>query len=98
MCTRRFDFDINGKKVSGWIAILEKGSRQDAGLTMIRRGRVIKGWPESWRPQTIYGQFEGSNDLVNQRLVGEVNLDEFGVSHTKDDILWDGRGRGVGRK
>ena len=89
-CVKEFDFDINEKKVSGWIAILEKGSRQDAGLTMIRRGRVIKGWPESWRPQTIYGQFEGSNDLVNQRLVGEVNLDEFGVSHTKDDILWDG--------
>ena len=89
-CLKEFEFDINDKKVSGWIAILEKGSRQDAGLTIIRRGRVIKGWPESWRPQTIYGQFEGSNDLVNQRLVGEVNLDEFGVSHTKDDILWDG--------
>ena len=89
-CLKEFQFDINGKKVSGWIAVLEKGSRQDAGLTMIRRGRVIKGWPESWRPQTIFGQFEGSNDLVNQRLVGEVNLDGFGVSHTKDDILWEG--------
>ena len=90
VCVKDFEFDINEKKVRGSIAILEKGSRQDAGLTMIRRGRVVKGWPESWRPQTIYGQFEGSNDLVNQRLVGEVNLDEFGVSHTKDDILWDG--------
>ena len=89
-CINEFEFDVNEKKVCGWIAILERGSRQDAGLTIIRRGRVIKGWPESWRPQTIYGQFEGSNDLVNQRLVGEVNLDEFGVSHTKDDILWDG--------
>jgi hypothetical protein len=27
---------------------------------------------------------------VNQRLVGEINLDEFEVSHTKDDILWLG--------
>ena len=89
-CCKEFEFDINEKKVSGWIAILERGSRSDAGLTIIRRGRVIKGWPDSWRPQTIYGQFEGSNDLVNQRLVGEVNLNDFGVSHTKDDILWDG--------
>ena len=52
--------------------------------------RVIKGWPQSWRPQTIYGQIEGSNDLVNQRLTGEVHLDEFIVSHTKDDIQWMG--------
>ena len=89
-CFEEFEFDLNGKTVFGWIAILEKGSRSNAGLTIIRRGRVIKGWPDSWRPQTIYGQFEGSNDLINQRLVGEVNLNDFGVSHTKDDILWDG--------
>ena len=89
-CYDPFAFHINKKAVSGWIAILEKGSRANAGLTIIRRGRVIKGWPEPWRPQTIYGQLEGSNDLVNQRLVGEVNLDAFGVSHTKDDILWEG--------
>jgi hypothetical protein len=52
--------------------------------------RVIRGWPESWRPESIYGQFQGSNDLVNQRLVGEINLDGFEVTHTKDDILWLG--------
>jgi hypothetical protein len=27
---------------------------------------------------------------VNQRLVGEIHLDGFDVSHTKDDILWLG--------
>jgi hypothetical protein len=45
---------------------------------------------KSWRPQSIYGQEGGSNDLVNQRLLGEVHLDPFDVSHTKDDILWLG--------
>ena len=85
---KSFEFDVNGKKVDGWIAILERGSRSDAGFAIIRRGRVIKGWPDSWRPQTIYGQYEGSNDLVNQRLVGEINLNSFSVSHTKDDIVW----------
>ena len=28
--------------------------------------------------------------LVNQRLIGEIHLDAFEVSHTKDDILWMG--------
>lgn len=27
---------------------------------------------------------------MNQRLVGEIHLDDFDVSHTKDDILWLG--------
>ena len=27
---------------------------------------------------------------MNQRLVGEVHMDEFNVSHTKDEILWEG--------
>ena len=87
-----FDFSIvqGQKRVHGWIAVLERGSRSDAGLTIIRRGRVIKGWPNSWRPQSIFGQLEGSNDLVNQRLVGEVHMDRFNVSHTKDEILWEG--------
>ena len=87
-----FDFyTIQGRKrVHGWMAILEDGSRSDAGLTIIRRERVIKGWPNSWRPQSIFGQLEGSNDLVNQRLVGEVHMDRFNVSHTKDEILWEG--------
>ncbi len=28
--------------------------------------------------------------MVNQRLIGEIHLDDFIVSHTKDDILWLG--------
>jgi hypothetical protein len=38
----------------------------------------------------LYGQYQGSNDLVNQRVIGEIHLNEFEVSHTKDDILWLG--------
>ena len=88
---------INSKDVTGWIAVLERGSREDAGFTIIRRGRVIKGYPDAWRPQEIFGQYGGSNDLVNQRLVGEIHLNDFGVSHTKADILWqDGEQEGLG--
>lgn len=85
-----FQFEVDGKRVSGWVGILERGSRADAGFSIIHSGRVIKGWPDSWRPSSLYGQIQGSNDLVNQRLVGEIHLDDFEISHTKDDILWLG--------
>ena len=89
-CLEHFTFQVKEKEVRGWLAVMERGSRANAGLTIIRRGRVLVGWPDSWRPQSIFGQFEGSNDLVNQRLVGEIHLDHFGVSHTKDEVLYEG--------
>lgn len=87
---KNFNFEAAGKMVSGWVGILDRGGRADAGFSIIHCGRVVRGWPDSWRPTTLYGQLQGSNDLVNQRLVGEIHLDEFDVSHTKDDILWLG--------
>lgn len=85
-----FEFDVKGKRVSGWVGILDTGGRADAGFSIIHWGRVIRGWPDSWRPTSLYGQLQGTNDLVNQRLVGEIHLNDFEVSHTKDDILWLG--------
>jgi len=85
-----FTFEINGKEVKGWVGILEKGSRARAGFSVLHADRVVRGWPDSWRPESIYGQIQGSNDLVNQRVIGEIHLDGFDVSHTKDDILWQG--------
>lgn len=85
-----FAFEVDGRRVQGWVGILEHGTRANAGFSIIHCGRVVRGWPDSWRPSTIYGQLQGSNDLINQRLIGEVHLDDFDVSHTKDDILWLG--------
>lgn len=85
-----FIFEVGEKIAYGWVGVLDKGSRSMAGFSILRSGRVIRGWPDSWRPETLYGQVQGSNDLVNQRLQGEINLDDFPVSHTKDDILWFG--------
>jgi hypothetical protein len=84
-------FDINDKVVMGWVGILKQGEggRIEAGFSVIQAKRVIHGWPEAWRPTSIYGPF-GTNDLVNQRLVGELELDGFEVSHTKDSIQWRG--------
>lgn len=85
-----FEFQVDGKRVHGWVGILAQGSRETAGFSIIHCGRMIRGYPDSWRPTSLYGQLQGSNDLVNQRLIGEVHLDDFEVSHTKDDILWLG--------
>lgn len=87
---KEFNFEINAKPVRGWVGVLASGSRSMAGFSILHCGRVVKGWPDAWRPSTLFGQILGSNDLVNQRLVGEVHLDAFEVSHTKDDILWLG--------
>lgn len=85
-----FQFRVGSKPVSGWVGILARGSREDAGFTILHRGRMVRGYPDSWRPESLFGQYQGSNDLVNQRLIGEIHLDQFDVSHTKDDILWLG--------
>jgi hypothetical protein len=86
-----FLFEVNGKPVLGWVGILKQGAggRVEAGFSVIQAKRVIHGWPEAWRPMAIYGPY-GTNDLVNQRLVGELELDGFEVSHTKDSIQWRG--------
>ena len=85
---KNFNFTVEGKVVEGWVGILDKGSRADAGFSILQANRVVRGWPDAWRPSSLYGQIQGSNDLVNQRLVGEIHLDGFEVSHTKDNILW----------
>ena len=83
-----FNFDVRGRHIHGWVGILDRGSRTMAGFSIFQHNRVIRGWPDSWRPESLFGQFQGTNDLINQRLIGEIHLDGFQVSHTKDGILW----------
>jgi hypothetical protein len=89
----RRDFETklkNEKIIKGWMGVLARGSggRSKGGIAVIRRGRIIMGQPDAWKPYEIYG--DKRNDLINQRLVGEIWLDDFSVSHTKDDIQWEG--------
>ena len=84
-----FGFEVNGKPVKGWVGVLGKGfaTRKKAGFSIIQNRRVIQ---TNYKPLSLYGdQDEGTNDLVNQRLVGELFLDKFSVSHTKDKIVWE---------
>ena len=83
-----FSFEIEGKIVHGWAGILERGSRSDTGFSILHADRVVLGWPDAWRPERIFGL--NRNDLINQRLLGEIHLDEFEVTHTKDNIQWYG--------
>jgi hypothetical protein len=85
---KEFSFDVHGKVVRGWAGILESGGRPRAGFAVARRGRLVMSQPDAWRPQSLFGQIAGTNDLVNQRLVGEIHLDDFEISHTKNQILW----------
>lgn len=87
---KEFLFDINNKIAFGWVGVLEHGGRQKAGFAVVHKGRMVRTWPDAWHPESLFGQAQGSNDLVNQRLVGEIFLDDFDVSHTKDDIHWMG--------
>jgi len=88
-----FDFGNNhngGKlRAKGFIAIMETMSVRDSGFALFRRGRVIEGSAdndEGFRPPALSGSL-GSHRY--KRLFGELHLEGFSVSHTKDGFQWD---------
>lgn len=81
-----FDFGT-GMRVHGFAAIRATASTSRAGFALFRRGRLIQGsGDEGYRPYTIFGN---SNSYRYQRVFGELHLDGFEVSHTKDGFQWD---------
>src|SRR5205807_10104489 len=85
-----FDILISQKPVRGWFGVLQSGGRKFGGFSLFQHDRQIKGYPDAWKPRAIFGGIddEGSNTLIAQRLTGEIILDGFDVSHTKDAILF----------
>jgi hypothetical protein len=85
---KNIDFDLgNGLSVHGFAALRETGSTMRAGFALFRRGRLIQGsGDEGYRPAHIFRQ---SNSYTYQRLFGELHLEGFEVSHTKDGFRWD---------
>ena len=88
-----FDFgdDHNGGRLraKGFVAIMETMSVRDSGFALFRRGRVIEGSAdndEGFRPPALSGSL-GSHRY--KRLFGELHLEGFDVSHTKDGFQWD---------
>lgn len=72
--------------VNGFVALLDTGSTSEAGFALLRKGRVVVGGStDNYRPEEI---FEKSNSYVYQRLYGEINLDDWPVTQTKDGFDW----------
>lgn len=82
------DFQLgNGKRVYGFAALRKEASTSLAGFALFRRERLIVGSDdETYRPQEIFGN---SNSFRYQRLFGELHVEGFDVSHTKDGFRWD---------
>lgn len=77
----------NGQRVSGFAALREIGSTPFAGFALFRRNRLIEGsYDETYRPSFIFKQ---TNSYPYQRLFGELHLEGFDVSHTKDGFRWE---------
>lgn len=80
------DFGL-GLRAHGFAALRATGSTSDAGFALFRRNRLIQGsYDEGYRPEDIFGK---SNSFTYQRLFGELHLEGFAVSHTKDGFRWD---------
>jgi hypothetical protein len=82
------DFDFGqGQHVKGFAALRETASTPYAGFALFRRNRLIVGsGDETYRPSKIFGN---SNSYRYQRLFGELHLEGFEVSHTKDGFRWE---------
>jgi len=78
----------NGLIVTGFVALRDIGSTHYAGFSLFRRGRLIIGSSdETYRPEII---FKRTNSYQYQRLFGELHVEGFEVSHTKDGFRWEG--------
>ena len=86
--SKPIDFDFGGGlRAHGFIAIRAVGSTSKAGLALFRRKRLIEGsGDETYRPRVIFG---ASTTYEYQRLFGELTLEGFDISHTKDGFRWD---------
>ncbi len=76
-----------GQRVTGFAALRETGSTPLAGFALFRRDRLIEGsHDETYRPSFIFKQ---TNSYPYQRLFGELHVEGFEVSHTKDGFRWE---------
>ena len=81
-------FHVDGHEVQGRVWIRIPGDARRAGLHLFRRGRLIVGGPgRGYKPSEIY---QAPNSFQSQRLVGELDMDNWPVSQTKDTFDWYG--------
>ncbi|MFI5428214.1 ATP-binding protein [Aeromicrobium sp. UC242_57] len=85
----RKDIDLrleSGGMSTGFVAVRAKGATASAGLALFYRNKVVTGaGEETYRPREIFG---ASNDFRSQRVFGELHMDDFAVTYTKDSLVW----------
>lgn len=83
------DVELNlesGRRVTGWVAVRETGKQREVGLALLYRGKVVTGAGEDlYKPSTIFGS---GNSFESQRLFGELDMSDFAVTYTKDNLVW----------
>ena len=80
---RKLNFLHQGKRVRGFVMIMDPGSYKSPGIRLLRNRRVIlgtKGGDRQNKPENILGT---SNKYAAQRLYGELTLNEFSVNFMK---------------
>lgn len=79
---------LGGKRcVHGWVGLRAKGIVAGAGFALFRKKRLIQGSAdEGYRPEQIFGK---PNSFYSQRVFGELHLEGFDVTHTKDGFVWE---------
>jgi hypothetical protein len=74
-------FDGGKYKVSGFIALQKRMEAKHSGISLFRRGRIIKGsHDEKWHPKILCGSAGSPRD---KRLFGDLELDGFEVDYAK---------------
>lgn len=76
-----------GLAAHGFAGLMDPMNTARSGFALFRRGRLIQGsGDEGYRPGLIFGQ---AGSFRWRRLFGELHLEGFHVSHTKDGFQWD---------
>ncbi len=85
---KEIDFDFGeGLRANGFAGLRATASTTEAGFSLFRRKRLIVGSSdEKYRPQRLVGT---PNTYPAQRVFGELHLEGFDVTHTKDGFKWD---------
>lgn len=81
--------EVNGypKKVEGWVGVRSRGKANTGGMPLFREGRMILGTGgKPHKPSQIYGS--GGSTMGALRLIGEMNLINFGSSSIKNMAYW----------
>jgi len=81
-------FKVRKFAVKGNVWLRIPGQARRAGMHLFRRGRLVIGGPgEGYKPEEI---FVYPQSFQSQRLVGELDLDNWPVTQTKDSFDWAG--------